>query len=224
MIIIAILFILGILFLLGIASFCAWLFFAYRSYKRGTLKRFFIRTGIATVILIILACVGFFLLGVFFDARRMKQITGKRFHPGSPISQFHSSRSFTGDGYSIEIYTLPETVVAYFGNPDKDFRNYPCLPCWSPEDCCVVKWKTGIPDTEEQEFVDHALLSPQTYLYSFLRDKKISELLRTAETSLYKDTTHYSYFYRVTGDYVADIYFFIIVPVGKLLIIIDHTT
>lgn len=222
MIINAILFILAIFFGLGIISFCAWVFFGYRNYKRGTLKRFFIRTGIATVILVILACVGFFLLGVFFDAHRMKQITGKRFYPGSPIGQFHSSRSFTGDGYSIEIYTLPKRVVTYFGNPGRDFRNYPCPLWWFPEDCCVVKWKTGIPDTKEQKFVDHALL--QTYLYSSLRDKKISELLRTAETSLYKDTTHYSYAYRITGDYVADIDFFIIDPVGKLLIIINHST
>jgi len=215
---------LGILFILAIPAFGLWLFFAYRSYKRGTLKRFLVCTSIIAVILGIQVYMGYFWLSAFYDAHTTQQITGKWFYTGRAIGEFHSPRSFTGDGYSIMIYTLPESAVRHFANPDEDFRNHPCPPWGFPEDCCVVKWKTGIPETDEQKFLDHALLHPQRYLYSFLKGKKISELLLTAKNSLYKGTTHYSYVYRIYDDDVSDIHFFIIDPVGKLLIIINHST
>jgi len=142
---------------------------------------------------------------------------GRRFLLGSPRLSYDSRRSFNGDGYSIQVYDISEALSRWASSPPADFStSYPVRPSVR-SDWTGVRWRPTPISAEDQKFMEFALAT-----YADHKDfKEAKELLEM----LAKEPGHYfAYFYKMHGEYVGNLDFFLISPSKRVFISLNTNT
>jgi len=114
---------------------------------------------------------------------------------------YHSDRSFTGDGYSIVEYKLPQAIRERFlACDEKLLTEFPQHGSnrngWS-----TSYWKRGPFDAAQQKFIGFAL---------GISEPEVSDVRAKVLDALSKPTTFYAFFYKKNDDRVSDIDFFVV--------------
>lgn len=151
----------------------------------------------------------------------MKSLTGSGFQLGKILYKFDSSRDeLLGDGYSISIYELDDSIVSRYLKPDSAFfTEYPITPdsrsSWS-----VEHWKKTPSQSEEKNIIDFALST-----YNSRENKILTEKFDEIYKLLNEEGNIYSYFYFMHNTIsVGNIDLFIISPQRRCIIFINKNT
>ena len=133
--------------LIGCIPYLAWI--VYTAFKKRWRK-------LGLQILIPVITYGFLFLILFFLNSKLYDndllnMFNTKVELGTPVFEYHSERHFNGDGYSLSVYKLPESVKKRFFEADELFLNeFPKLPDyrshWSQE-----HWREGPEDPGEDE-------------------------------------------------------------------------
>jgi hypothetical protein len=142
------------------------------------------------------------------------ELTGFEFNFGDSIYEYESKRDFNGDGYSIWIYEIDDKTANYFKNPDVEFLNdYPNSEF--RDDWKTEFWKKTPFDKTEQEYLDFAHKSLDEF------DFELDDLLN-------ESGNYYAYEYYLHDfgklKFVGNIDFYIICPLRKIIVKINHNT
>lgn len=138
---------------------------------------------------------------------------------GSSIYSYDSDRSFPGDGYSIAVYKLPQSIRDQFTFPGSHlFTEYPKRPDYRSH-WKTVYWKQAPFDESLSIFLEFSLPT-----YAANRAKGLGSQFDAIRTALKKDTTFYAFFYNDPGKYVGDIDLFIVDLEAGRLYTINHNT
>ena len=142
---------------------------------------------------------------------------GKAMLLGSPRFNYDSERSFTGDGYSIDVYDISDSFAAWAASPPADFStSYPVNPGFRSHWKSTTWHKTPIP-SEELKFLDFAL-------DVYTSDPKLAAARSLLEKLANEPGNHISIRYFMHGDYVGDVDFFLLSPSEKVFILVNHNT
>jgi hypothetical protein len=142
-------------------------------------------------------------------------LTGFEFNYGELIYEYESKRDFNGDGYSIWIYKIDDKTSEYFKSPSNEFfTKYPLIGIRS--DWELELWKRTPFDIEEQKFLDFAHSSLDEL------DFELEDLLN--EKGNYYAYKYYMHNFSSGTVYVGNIDFYIICPIRKLIVKINHNT
>jgi len=138
---------------------------------------------------------------------------------GTPLFEHDSERSFNGDGYSISIFELPDSIRQRFESPDeKLLTQYPKHPSyrnhWKFE-----HWREAPFDSRFQNQLDFALNS-----YSSEASPELASHFESIRKSLTRKGTYYAFFYNDPSGYIGDIDFFIIDLIGGRMYSINFNT
>jgi len=123
---------------------------------------------------------------------------------GEPLFQFHSERAFNGDGYSLWVFELPDTVRSQFEDPGADFlQSFPKKPGYRSD------WEAGhwreAPLQPEFE-------SDLTFALQVIGDGEpgLSAYLDEIQQALASRGTFYALFRNKNADRLANIDLFIV--------------
>ena len=134
----------------------------------------------------------------------------------SPTFSYYSERAFNGDGYSIEVFALPECIRKRFATFDgKAMAAFPQKPEYRN------KWKTSpwretpaLPS--DKKYIDFALTS-----FGSTEVQRYQDVIREL---LSKKGVYVVYFYFDHGDYPGDIDLFVVDPINDHLYVINFNT
>jgi hypothetical protein len=142
------------------------------------------------------------------------------------VGKYHSGRAINGDGYSIDVFKLPEEyineILANFGEIKKEYPQKPDYrDKWES-----VGWQESPIKEDEKLFYDFIVLKEEMHLYYSLHSSKA---IKYFIDSINEESNHYCYNYNLhkwsDGDIsVGDIDFYVFCPKEKLLICINHNT
>ncbi len=138
---------------------------------------------------------------------------------GSPIFEYDSARAFNGDGYSLSVYDLPDTIRQRFKAMDQRLLNeYPKRPSerqhWQSE-----HWREAPFDGKFQDYLDFALAVSTSD-----PDLKPSTHFNLIRKALGRKGTYYAFFFYMHGNSIGNIDFFIVDLDGGRLYAINHNT
>jgi hypothetical protein len=147
---------------------------------------------------------------------------GRAFRLGEPICEYHSERSFNGDGYSIAVFRVPEgrsfdsAVEATLNDP-----RYPEKPRY--RDGWKLKLWTSTPPAEgEQVFIDFCL---EDY---GVKNQGLDQARGYLKLLMSEPGIYYAYFYFLHdfdgGTNVGGIDFFIYSPARRIFLTVNHNT
>lgn len=147
----------------------------------------------------------------------LANLYGTKVTLGKPLFSYDSERSFNGDGYSITIYELPDSIRQRFSSADETLLSeFPKRPGyrkhWQSE-----RWRRTPFEARFAKYLKFALseYSPTSGLESqFAEIRKI----------LAEEGRFYSFFYNQHDDRPGDADFFIIDLPGNRLYVINHNT
>ena len=149
----------------------------------------------------------------------LKGIYGTTVEFGAPIFEYHSERAFNGDGYSIEIYELPDSVRKKFVSPDSDFLNrFPQRPDYR-EDWETETWREGPFDSSFESYLSFALSS-----YDVDQAPGLAVHFADIRVALKSKRTFYSFFKYDHGDHPGNVDMFIIDLESGRIYEINHNT
>ena len=136
---------------------------------------------------------------------------------GPPIFEYDSERAFNGDGYSLSVYDLPDSIRRRFKSVDERLlTEYPKHPRardhWQFE-----HWREAPFDGKFQEYLDFALTK-------FSSSPELSTHFESIRKGLDRKGTYYAFFYYMIGNSVGDIDFFIVDLDESRLYAINHNT
>ena len=138
---------------------------------------------------------------------------------GSAIFQYDSPRAFTGDGYSISVYSLPPSIETRFSVADETLVNFfPVRPGYRNHWKTVFWQKTPLLP-EFEKYADFALSE-------YVQDSpaKLQEHFDNIRKALSTSGNYFAFFYNDPGSYIGDIDFFLIDLRNKRLYIINLNT
>ena len=155
----------------------------------------------------------------FEYARYLEGLFDTKVVLGPVIYSYDSERAFNGDGYSIAVYKLPQSIRDRFTSPDSHlFTEFPKRPDYRSH-WKTVFWKQAPFDDSLSTFLDFALST-----YDADRAEGLGDQFDAIKTALRKRTTFYALFYNDPGKYVGDIDLFIIDLEADRLYTINHNT
>ena len=138
---------------------------------------------------------------------------------GRTSYEYASPRSFNGDGYTISVYDLPDSVRRRFQNADQRLlQEFPKRPRyrshWRTE-----HWREAPFDPALQKYLDFALSS-----YDANQAESLSAQFDAIREALAHKRTFYGFFTFDHGDYPGDIDLFIVDLERGRLYMINHNT
>jgi hypothetical protein len=159
---------------------------------------------------------------IYYERKYNKALTGLSF-TAKEVYVHNSERYFNGDGYSMTVFELDETIANKFTNPTSDFfTDYP-IKDNDRKDWLAVQWKKSPINDNEKLFLDFAFgeFIPKDKIEA----KQLQDQFDYIDKIMHSKECYYAYNYKMHGEeIVGDIDFFIIVPKDKKLIIINHNT
>lgn len=143
---------------------------------------------------------------------------------GRPIYEYDSPRSFHGDGYSITVYQLPDSIRSRFASFDETLESdFPKKQGYR-KDWHTQHWKVGPIPKEDLKYMRFAC----GFYSGGKPPAKLKNSVREFREALKSDPVYYSFFYsRLSDDkhdYWGDIDFFMIDPKTSRVYIINHNT
>ena len=142
----------------------------------------------------------------------LKDIYGTRAGLGKAVSQQHSERSFNGDGASMEVYPLSDSIRTRFESADDRFlKSYPKQPGYR-SGWIKQHWRRSPIDPAFSQYVSFAL---------FAAHHEESEKIRAA---LSRPGAFYSFFHYDHGNSPGNIDMFIVDLQGGLIYQINVNT
>ncbi len=155
---------------------------------------------------------------IYWDLKQTHEMTGHSFWLGSPRWSYHSERSFTGDGYSIEVFSLSEGTASKFIPPSSDFfSSFPNGSTLRP-DWDVNRWQETPTHREDKIFIAFALEDYEQ------QRPELTKAQQFATRLLSEEGNFYAYLYKYPGSYVANVDFMILSPRERVLVIINFNT
>jgi hypothetical protein len=152
-------------------------------------------------------------------ARELEMTFNTKVKLGKPIYSYESPRSFNGDGYSIWVYNLPESVKLRFESFDKSLAaDYPHKPDYRSH-WKTVAWQMTPLSSEHNDYLDFALSS-----YDLHNNPELKSIYDDIRVLMKTPGTFYAYHYYDPGDYPGNIDMFIVDYLNNRLIVINHNT
>jgi len=205
-----------------LAAFWAGVFLAARAAVRGIRSARYARACGFLCLVIAILYAGLHLgftpgSSAYARYRYTRDMFGRSFVLGAPRLSYDSQRSFHGDGYSIEVYDISEALSRWSSSPPPDFTtSYPVRPSVR-SDWIGVRWRQTPISAGDQKFMEFALAT-------YADDKDFKEAKELLE-KLAKEPGHYfAYFYKMNGEYVANLDFFLISPSKRVFISLNSNT
>jgi len=148
-------------------------------------------------------------------------IFGAKFDLGDPLFEYHSQRHFNGDGYSIEVYALPDAVRKRFEHPDAALLSELPMRPLERDRWATKTWRAAPVDPQFAGYVSFALA-----LYNDQQnDSALVGHFDAVRAALAGRSAYYSFFYYDHSDgHPGDIDFFLVDLANGRLYIIDHNT
>ena len=135
------------------------------------------------------------------------------------IFEYSSDRSFHGDGYSIEVYELPDSIRERFESADSELRKqFPKRPSYRA-DWETVTWREGPFDSSFDTYLEFALST-----YDVGESSGLSGHFDAIRSALKSDRTFYSFFKFGYGDLPGNIDMFIVDLEQGRVYKINHNT
>lgn len=208
----------AIAFLVTLVGCIPYLIWMIRTGVKRRWKRLGFQLGVPMVIFSLLAAVS-----AVVKAYEYKQYLDGLYDTnvdlGTPVFEYHSARSFNGDGYSISVYEVPSSIRTRFDSADErlltEFPKHPSYrDHWNFE-----PWHEAPFDTKFEAYLDFALSR-----YDADRAPGLAGQFEAIRLSLQRQGTYYAFFHHFAGDYPGDIDLFIVDLVGGRVYLINHNT
>lgn len=151
----------------------------------------------------------------YHDLRFTRQVTGKAFTLGRPVSSYETTRSWHGDGYSVFVYRMPDRVVSHFAHPAPHLAELPVRGRWR-RDRAIHRWSRGPSAPAHPRHLEFALgRAPES-----IEDQIWAALARP--------TTWYAVLHKSIGSgpelHVLNVDLFVADPVERRFYIVNHNT
>ena len=209
---------LTIIFILIIAIGIAYLVWMIRVALKRQWRRLIIFVAIPALALGLLYLWGW-TSHQFRYARYLEGLFDTKVVLGPSIYSYDSGRAFNGDGYSIAVYELPQSIRDRFTSPDNHlFTEFPKRPDYRSH-WKTVYWKQAPFDDSLSIFLEFALSA-----YDAGKTKGLEAHFDAIRTALRKPTTLYALFYNNPGKYVGNIDLFIVDLEAGRFYMINHNT
>lgn len=141
----------------------------------------------------------------FEYARYLKDVFDTKVVLGPAIYSYDSERAFNGDGYSIAVYKLPQSIRDRFTSTDKGlFTDFPRRPYYKSH-WNTVYWRKAPFDDSLSVLLQFALSTLDAR-----NAKGLGDQFDAIKTALRKPTTFYAFFYNGTKTCVGDVDLFIV--------------
>ena len=139
---------------------------------------------------------------------------------GDPISEYHSTRAFNGDGFSIRTYRLSDSVRKRFESPDKSLlTQFPKRPSYR-DDWDTEHWREAPFEPEHEDYLSFALGYYGGENISVLSQHMNDEI----RSALKRKGTFYSFFKKDHGNHPGNIDMFIVDLAGGRIYEINNNT
>lgn len=149
----------------------------------------------------------------------LRGIYDTRVSLGVPVFEYHSERFWNGDGYSIQVYELPESIRKRFETVDESLlQEFPRRPSYR-DDWSTEYWREA---PMKPEFFDY--LHFATTSYGINREGKLESHFANIHEAMNRNRTFYAFFKYDHGDYPGNIDMFIIDLEKNVLYEINHNT
>ena len=214
-----------ILLLIGytiVAMFWLAMVFLVRAAYRGVRARRWSRVLGFLGIAIALATGGLFLgltpgSAAFYRYLDTRSYFGRGFFLGSPYLSYDSPRFFSGDGYSIEVFRISDSLARWASSPPATFTTeYPLKPSYRSH-WTSLHWCPTPVAAEDRKLLDFALESTES-------DTDVLAA-QTLLKRLANETGNYiSAFYFMHGDSVGNVDLFLLSPGEHILIRVNFNT
>lgn len=151
--------------------------------------------------------------------RLSAELYGKSFWIDTSYQGYHSKIHFNGDRYWIEVYTIPESLVAFLKNPPENFTTDLPVDDDSQDDWEMAHWRpTPVPT--EDEYLKFA-----TAAYVGGTQAQDSATARDLLTRLAKQPgSWYAYHHLSEGSYVYNIDYWLVCPEERIMVWVTHYT
>jgi len=211
----AILFTVALILLLAALSYLWWI--ALSAFKRQWRKLAILIT-IPCVILTFLA-IGISIESKIEYVRYLEELFDTPVKFSNSIYSYDSERSFNGDGFSICVYDIPDSIRKRFASADKRLLSeFPHRPSYRSH-WKTLTWKQAPFNPALDKFLGFALSS-----YDADRTKGLSAQFSAIRTALSRSNTFYAIFYNDPGKYIGDIDLFVVDLDDGKLYFINHNT
>jgi len=138
---------------------------------------------------------------------------------GHATYSYESSRSFQGDGYSVWVYKLPESIKVRFSTFDKLLaEEFPKLPEYR-SNWNSMAWRQTPFTPDHKQYIDFSLST-----YDSRDEPALDKLFDEITDLLSQPGSFYAFLYKSHGDYPGNIDMFIIDMKSERLIVINHNT
>jgi hypothetical protein len=205
-------------FILAVSAipYLIWLgIMAYRKQWRKVAKSALIPTAVYAIITLLAVVAGY-----WDQHTQYTRIFGVSCQLTDPVYSYDSERAFNGDGYSLAIYVLPDTVRKRFEHPDVELLN--TFPKHSEIDrghWSTEFWRQGPVDPRFSKYVHFALSS-----YDQQKNQPLMDAFAAIQNALARTDAYYAFFKYDHRDYPGDIDFFLVDLKTGRIYIINHNT
>lgn len=191
-----------------------WLWRAIREKKR----RRVIVLGLTPIVAVLAFKLGFVWWDKYEEAKYWEGLFSVSTKMADPIFSYHSERAFNGDGYSIEVFALPDVVAKRFlaldGALTKDFPKRPDYRShWK-----TFPWRRAPFDVRLNEYLEFAEMGGRGL-------PGVDVQIARIRTALAHSSTYYAIFYnRPDKGYLGDVDFFLVDLEAGLVYTINFNT
>ncbi len=204
-----------LVFLIAIVPYLIWTI--YTGIKRRW-KKLIYQLSVPTVIYIVIFAVTA-TIDHFEYSNYLRNIYDTDFSFDDATFEYHSDRSFNGDGYSLSVYPLPSEIRNRFENPDSALKNeFPKKPNYR-KDWDSQTWREAPYLIYQKRYFDFALQSHYSE-----SNKEFEKYIEKARKAIESKNTFYSFFVQVHSYGVADIDLFIVDLEENLVYSINFNT
>lgn len=205
-----------------LAAFWAAIFFASRAAWRAWRTLRYGRCLVFAVFILVLLWCGLFVgftpgAAAYARYRFSQELFGRGFALGSLRHSYESLRAPTGDGYSIEVFEISDAFARWSASPPPEFQTvFPAKPTYR-EGWSGVHWHSTPLAADERKFLEFALLEEVPN-----RDLEAAKKLLKR---LANEPGHYvAYRYKMNGEFLANVDFFLLSPSERVFISVNHNT
>lgn len=154
----------------------------------------------------------------------LSQIFDTKVKFGPPIYEYDSPRAFNGDGYSISVYQLPDSIRDRFSAFDEKLKSeFPKRSAYRKH-WHTQNWKVGPISKDERKYMRFAC----EFFYDGAAPRKLKQNVGEFRRALRSDPVYFSFLYsrlsKGKQDYYGDIDFFMINPETGRVYLINHNT
>lgn len=191
------------------------------AWRAGRSRRYLQCVGF-TAIVIALLWSGLFIgltpgASAYGSYRYSREVFGRGFVLGSPRYTYRTPPTFNGDGYSIEVFDIPDTLAHFAASPPPEFGTAFPVRTSDRTQWSVVPWHPTPITEHDRKFLDFVLMDHA--------DNKDLDAAKKLLERLANEPGHYiAYFYLIHDDSVSNVDFFLLSPSERVFIFVNLNT